>query len=622
VSFLWPAALLGLLTIPLIILLHLLRHRREQRPIPSLLFWRGLEQKRAGELPRHIPLSLMLLLQLLIALILSIAAARPVLSFLLDQPQHTIFILDMTTSMLAEDGSSIERVSRFEVARQTTKAHVEQLREGDTFAVISLAPQPEIILSGGIEEKATSLLAMDNLVPGATGLDLTAALSLANSLLNPDVENRIVVLSDGNYALNAQVLPAVRAPLEWHLIPSTGGEGNQALFDVSARRLPDGRHRIFARLVNYSEAPVNRTLRLWANGSIVDEARVEVAAQASTAQVWTVSNGAETVAVEIIEPDLLPQDNRAELILLNTTQRRVLLISETPDILARALEAQPGVELTVQPTLAAIDNLDGFDLVVFDNLSLEVTAWPRGNLLVVNPPLGHPLLPADNSVRNLRPDLENASTMLEGIDLSGVYFNRAPRLFLPDWAEVDLMAIAGEEERSFPLIFHGPVNNSRLVVWAFDLSATNLPARLALPLLTANTLSVLLAPALPPALSPGEPVLLARHFSIEVPDGQRFFLNTSQGSVTDNFFTHTRQPGLYKIYNDNEVLVAGFAIHAGSPFESNLSQPLSEADLEQAVRVSMLQVPDQEIDYHEYWPWLVVVALGVMIWEGWLAWWR
>ena len=77
-NFLWPLALLGLLTLPFIILLHLLRHRREQRPIPSLLFWRGLEQKKSGQLPRYIPLSLMLLLQLFIAIVLALAAARPV----------------------------------------------------------------------------------------------------------------------------------------------------------------------------------------------------------------------------------------------------------------------------------------------------------------------------------------------------------------------------------------------------------------------------------------------------------------------------------------------------------------------------------------------------------------
>jgi Ca-activated chloride channel homolog len=625
VNFLWPLALLGLLTLPFIILLHLLRHRREQRPIPSLLFWRGLEQKKSGQLPRHIPLSLMLLLQLFVAVVLALAAARPVLSFLLSQPQRTIFVLDMTTSMLAEDASAVGSVgvSRFAVARETIKSHVEQLREVDSFAVISLAPQPEVLLTGTAEQQASSLLALDNLVAGANGANLVAALSLANGVLDPEVDNRVIVLTDGNYPLEPQTLPVVLAPLQWELIPgSAAGEGNQALFDVSTRRLPDGRHRVFARLVNYSDESVNRTLHLLANGSMVDQTAVEVAAQADTSQVWTVSAQAETVAVEIVEPDLLPQDNRAELILLNSTQRRVLLISETPDILARALKAQPGVELTIRPSVSATDSLNDFDLIVFDGLPLEVTTWPRGNLLVVNPPLGHPLLPADNSVRNLRPDLETASALLDGIDLSGVYFNRASRLFVPDWAEIDLAAMSLEGEQSIPLVFHGAVNNSQVVVWAFDLASTNLPARLALPLLTANTLSTLLAPALPAAITPGEPVLLGRNFSIEVPGGQRFFQDMNRGGAGDNFFTHTRQPGFYKIYNENNTLVAGFAVHAGSPLESNLSQPLSQAEMEQAVRTTELRPPDRDIDYQEYWPWLVGAALLVIVWEGWLAWGR
>lgn len=624
-NFLWPLALLGLLALPLIILLHLLRQRREQRPIPSLLFWRGLEQKKSGQLPRQIPLSLMLLLQLFIAIVLAMAAARPVSSFLLDQPQRTIFILDMTTSMLAEDAGGVGSVgaSRFAVARETIKAEVEQLGEIDTIVVISLAPQPELLLSGTAEQKASSLLALDNLVAGANGANLVAALSLANGALDPEADNRVIVLTDGNYPLEPQTLPVVLAPLHWELIPgSTAGEGNQALFDVSTRPLPDGRHRVFARLVNYSETPVNRTLRLLANGNVVDETAVEVGAQAETAQVWTVSAQAETVAVEIAEPDLLPQDNRAELILLNSTQRRVLLISETPDVLARALKAQPGIELTIMPSASATDNLNDFDLVVFDGLPLEVTTWPRGNLLVVNPPLGHPLLPADNTVRNLRPDLETALALLEGIDLSGVYFNRAPRLFAPDWAETDLAALTTEGEESIPIVFHGAVNNSQVVVWAFDLASTNLPARLALPLLTANTLSILLAPTLPAAIAPGDPVLLARNFSIEVPGSQRLFQNTNGASAGDNFFTHTRQPGVYKIYNENNTLVAGFAVHAGSPLESNLSRPLAQAEIEQAVRTTELRPPDQDIDYQEFWPWLVAAALMVIVWEGWLAWGR
>jgi hypothetical protein len=85
-NFLLPIAALGLLTLPVILILHLLRNRRQQLPISTLELWRGLQQKKHGALPRSIPLSLMLMLQLLIATALTLALARPVFSFLLDPP--------------------------------------------------------------------------------------------------------------------------------------------------------------------------------------------------------------------------------------------------------------------------------------------------------------------------------------------------------------------------------------------------------------------------------------------------------------------------------------------------------------------------------------------------------
>ena len=72
-NLLLPTALLGLLTIPVILLLHLLRNRRAQIDIPSLRLWRGLERKKQGGMPRQIPLSLMLLLQLVIAVALTLS---------------------------------------------------------------------------------------------------------------------------------------------------------------------------------------------------------------------------------------------------------------------------------------------------------------------------------------------------------------------------------------------------------------------------------------------------------------------------------------------------------------------------------------------------------------------
>jgi hypothetical protein len=239
---------------------------------------------------------------------------------------------------------------------------------------------------------------------------------------------------------------------------------------------------------------------------------------------------------------------------------------------------------------------------------------------VVNPPLGHPLLPAENFERNLRPDPEMTSELLTGVDLSGVYFGRVPRVTLPDWAEIDLMAVAPLDEAAAltPLIFHGDEGDSRLVVWAFDLAESNLPGRLALPILTANTLSSLLAPSPPPVVSVGQPVLIEGNFSVEIPGGRRLSLLES-AEKDGGVFSHTKQPGLYRIFSDRDVPVAGFAVHAGSALESNLAEPL-QPDSVKVRYVSEQTTVRPQIDFQEFWPWLAGLALAIVMVEGWLAW--
>src|SRR6185503_9994526 len=133
-------------------------------------------------------------------------------------------------------------------------------------------------------------------------------------------------------------------------------------------------------------------------------------------RIWTLPAPIETARVELVETDLLPLDNRAEVLLLDTTRQRILLVSDTPDTLARALAAQPGVEVTTDQPSARMHHSADFDLTVLEGtgLPLDLTTWPQGNLLVVNPPLGHPLLPAANFSRNLRPDPATGSALLTG----------------------------------------------------------------------------------------------------------------------------------------------------------------------------------------------------------------
>jgi hypothetical protein len=634
-SLLAPLALLGLLTIPVIILLHLLRTRREPMLISNLNLWLGLQQKQQAVMPRYIPITLLLILQLCIAAGLALALARPALSFLVRQPQHITLILDTTTSMAAQDTGQTQfnPQTRFDAAREVALSHLRDMTENDTFAVITLNRRPEVLLVGNSEQVRPALTALDNLTPGGTGLDLPAALTLANGFVDPERQNQIIVLTDGNYNVSPNTLLPMKVPVTWKFIPPQAAADNQALLNVSAQTWPDGRHRLFARIINYADTPVNRTLQLSVNGQPAEETAVELGPNDESARAWTLPASAETVAVEIVEPDALQADNRAELFLTAPSRYHVLLVSDTPAMedgaLARALEAQ-GVQLAVTPTAALADyDPADFDLLVFDGLPPGLAAWPDGNVLVVNPPLGHPLLPAAEMARELRPDSSTVSSVLTGVDWSGVYFTQAPHLALPKGMVADLQTfpltadnvtpqILGQqdEEVRHPLIFHGTVGDSRLIVWAFDLNQSNLAGRLALPLLTANTLSLLLS-ALPPATVPaGEPVLVGDNLSIQTPAGHRLMMPSgSAGGLSQ--FLRTQQPGLYTVYNQNDQLVGGFGVHAGSALESNLTAQFAP---ELVAGVNPATVTEPEPVYADVWPWLVgLVAILVAV-EGWLAW--
>lgn len=633
-DFLVPAAFAGLLLIPVILVLHMLRNRRQQIPISSLALWRGLQKRRRGSRFRTIPLSLMLMLQLCAVIGLVLSLSQPVSSFILQDPWHTIYILDMSTSMLADDvpvtEGNLTAANRFEAARERIKADLSGASSQDSFAVIGLKPRPEILLTGRGDETISAVAELDRLQAGATGIDLPAAFTLATSLINPEQNNKIVVLTDGNYTLDPATLPALGVQTDWQFI-SSGSVSNQALVNVSTKTLPSKRHQLFARIINYSDSPVERTLRVLVGDREVERTTVDLTPGGEAAQVWALPARAESARIEIVEADALAADNVAHLWLQSTTRHRVLLRSTTTDtlkILARVLEAQPNVDLTIeQPDDEITHDPAQFDLTVLQGVTLTATESLAGNLLVINPA-------PQRSRPNTRPDPTTAAEWLSEIDWSGVYMGRVLADEPPAWAEIDLvaqpqqlLAIIGESEpqpagQDVPaLIFHGVTSNQRVIVWAFSLDNSNLPARLAFPLLMDSTLSRLLAPLPPATVFVGETVSIdGRSFSVALPDGRRVVdFNAAGGDTTR--FVNTIQPGIYRIYQDDDIPVAGFAVHAGSALESNLTTQF-QPDSRLTGGSRPLTNLATETEYYAMWPWLTSLVLVIVLVEGGFAWWR
>src|SRR5262245_4266338 len=117
-TFLLPLGLLALLTLPIIVVLHMLRERRRRVAVPSLLHWLNVPRRREGERVRRLPWSLLLLLQLLVAGLLGLALGQPQLAGPLSGAARQLaIVVDASTSMAARDGVT----SRFAAAQSRAR---------------------------------------------------------------------------------------------------------------------------------------------------------------------------------------------------------------------------------------------------------------------------------------------------------------------------------------------------------------------------------------------------------------------------------------------------------------------------------------------------------------------
>jgi Ca-activated chloride channel family protein len=104
VSFLSPLALLGLLFVPVVLAMYLLKLRRDQQVVPSTLLWQKLLTDVEANAPwQRLRRSLLLLLQLLLVALLAILAARPFLDRPAGLAGDVVVVIDTSASMAATD---------------------------------------------------------------------------------------------------------------------------------------------------------------------------------------------------------------------------------------------------------------------------------------------------------------------------------------------------------------------------------------------------------------------------------------------------------------------------------------------------------------------------------------
>ncbi|MEO7909617.1 MAG: VWA domain-containing protein [Roseiflexaceae bacterium] len=599
-TFLLPLGLLALLTLPVVLLLHLLRERRRRVAVPSLLHWQNLPRKNEGERIRRLPLTLLLLLHLLVAALIGLALGQPQLVGALGGAAHqTAIIIDTSTSMAARDGGS----TRFALARERARAVLSGMGSGDHVILIAAGPTARVVASGA-DEPTALLAALDQLRPGGTGTDMDGALTLAEAAFDQQRVRQVLVLSDG--ALPPAAARTVAAPLDWQQV---GDEQPNRAIVAFAARSTGANVQVYARAANFSATPIQTSVQLYGDDQALGSRNVAIAAGGETELTWTLPARYNQLRAALDGRDALPQDDDGFLSLAQTRAVKALLVSDKPDALRRALAAIPGVSVTViAPASYSAASASAAGLTLFDSYLPQ--AWPDGAILALNPPADSALIAVgQRSAPQSSGELTRSGALLEGLGLEGVRFGTPHQVQPPAWAATQLAL--GDT----PLILRGRNGTHEIAIWAFDLADSNLPTRLAFPLLVARTVRDLTPPALPASIATGARLALrpdprASVITLSGPEGMQATMVVSSSTAIDALML----PGFYRLEEraDGATIFRGqVAVNAGAAIESDLRpRPApSIVGAEQAADAT----PQREV--RDIWPWLALAALAVLMLE-------
>ncbi len=607
-GFLTPLAFaFAALSIPILIL-YMLKLRRRDMLVSSTLLWQRLLRDREANAPwQRLRANLLLLLQLLILALLTLALARPfVPTRTVVSGGNLVILLDASASMQARDIAP----TRFGAAQRVVREIVTGLSADDTATLIVVGPQPQVATGG---DPAALRRALEDTAPTSGPADWEAAFALAAGLAGAG-DTQVVIVSDG-------ALPETLPPLLGQVrFVGVGGEGNNLAITALAVREGAAGPQAFLRVNNYGDADAGPVVEFYADGALFDARRLSVAAHSSAdLTLADLPYDLRVLEARLTTQDALALDDVAWAVYAPPASRRVLLVSAGNLFLERALGALPGIELVRlspdQPLPAGAYDLTIFDGVVSDTLS-------SGNLWLIAPPTslslrgeieGGGIFTATTITRVVADD-----PLLRYVDLSEVHILQARAVEPPPAACVLVEAAGG------PLLFvtERP-GGGRLAVLTFDLHDSDLPLQIAFPILTANLVNWL-APRggidLPAVVRPGDPVPLqpapeAVQVRVTAPDGTQttFPVGESPPVLTAD------RLGVYRVEQSGQ---SDTVLPSVVPFAVNLFDE-AESDIapREVVRIGQMEVrlaAREEQGWREFWPWLAGAAVCVLAVEWWV----
>lgn len=479
-TWLNPAAFALLAAIPVILLLHSMRYRRRDVQVSTLFLWEQVMREAHGSLGlRRLIQNLPLLLQILLVLLLTLALANPALTKTVKRSKDVVLVLDTSASMQTQTPQG----RRFDLAKQQALDVVQALPSGRQMAVIAAGRQPQVVTFYTDEKALLRQLISQIPVTDAPG-NMREAILLALSFTQGRLTQEVVVIGDGAY----QNLAALELPQsQMRHIRVVGGDDNVGIVRLAFRKVieTEPHYEVLIAVQNFSAAPREVPLQLTLRRDRLLERQLKLEAGEEKVIVTDIAGHLQGVAhAEIAVEDAFALDNHAYGVLAARTQTWVLLVGQSNYFLEQLLTSIPGVQVNVAPDVSEAtlpQLLEANHLIIFNGVQPPVLQ--RGRYLLIHTTPQDRRLQADGVVQQPRViDWARQHPLLQFVELADLRIEESLALRPQDGVQslidgdgISLMSVIDEP-------------SLRVVTLGFDLMRSDLPLRVAFPVLINNLL--------------------------------------------------------------------------------------------------------------------------------------
>ena len=372
-SFLYPLGLLGLIGIPILIIIYIIKTKYTEQTVASTYLWLLSERF----LKRRNPFSkisgiISLILQILAIALISFGIAHPMFT-LPGAAYEYVFILDASASMHMQQGEQ----TRFDLAKQQIAGTIEEATDGSRYTLV-MSGSDTIVIFDKLEDKDSALELLNEQQAGFDTENLSDAMSIAQRYFNENTSAKITLYSDTEHTVSDNI----------RLVNVAAQEQNFAIGNVSYS-ISGGKLSVVGDLVSYG-GEETLEVELYVDGELQTTYLGVVSPEAPARfQLSCQKDSFTQIHVRLNAEDDLPLDNEVHIYdTKSDSAYNTLIVSDHPLFLEANLVSFGHVNYTTVTTKAFEEELksevSGYGLYIFDSYT-PATLPNDGAVMFINP---------------------------------------------------------------------------------------------------------------------------------------------------------------------------------------------------------------------------------------------